>query len=224
MTGEVVYPRWRFERFAVVVATAIFVAVAAARAEELAAAEASSNASASQAGSGEAHATSEEQAAREAALSQMLSGATLEGSFTDTAQAKNGTKLDREKYTLGEVKKVAGEVWQFPARIQYGGKDVTLPIMLPVKWAGDTPVVVVDTVDLPGFGAVSARVMFFEGHYAGFWKHGEHSGNLFGLIHSAKTASDDAAKDSPEQNGKNAPRHAKPSSGNKPPAIQQPQQ
>lgn len=130
--------------------------------------------------------SADRQAVLEAALSKMLSGATLEGSFTTSGPGTDPSKLGREKYTLGEVKKVAGDVWQFPARIQYGGKDVTLPILLPVRWAGDTPVVVVDTVDLPGFGSVSARVLFFDGQYAGYWKHGEHSGNLFGEIHSAK--------------------------------------
>jgi hypothetical protein len=131
-----------------------------------------------------------QQAEREAALSKMLSGATLEGSFTISGPGSDAAKLSREKYTLGDVKKVSGDIWQFPARIEYGGKDITLPIPLPVRWAGDTPVVVVDEVDLPGFGSVSARVMFFEGHYAGFWKHGDHSGNLFGVIHSGKEKAD----------------------------------
>ena len=122
----------------------------------------------------------ERQAKLEAALAKMLSGATLEGSFTRAGADADATKLAREKYTLGEVKKVAGDMWQFPARIQYGDKDVTLPILLPIRWAGDTPLVVVDQLALPGFGTVSARVMFFEGHYAGYWKHGEHGGHLFG--------------------------------------------
>jgi hypothetical protein len=129
--------------------------------------------------------STEHQAALEAGLSKMLSGATLEGSFTSSGPGSDPAKISREKYTLGDVKKIAGDVWQFPARIEYGGKDITLPIPLPIRWAGDTPVVVVDQVDLPGFGSVSARVMFFDGHYAGYWKHGEHSGNLFGEIHSA---------------------------------------
>ncbi len=128
------------------------------------------------------------QAALEAALAKMLSGATLEGSFTRTGGGADPTKLSREKYTLGEVKKVRGEVWQIPARIQYGERDITLPIMLPIRWAGDTPVVTVDELALPGFGAVSARVMFFDGHYAGYWKHGDQGGNLFGEIHSAESS------------------------------------
>jgi hypothetical protein len=134
----------------------------------------------------------------------MLSGATLEGSFTSTGAGGDPTKLSRDKYTLGQVRKVSGDVWQIPARIQYGEKDITLPILLPIRWAGDTPVVTVDDLPMPGFGTVSARVMFFEGHYAGYWKHGDHGGNMFGLIHpaekeqpKAKASSSGSGSDSP---------------------------
>jgi hypothetical protein len=126
---------------------------------------------------------------REASLAKMLSGATLEGSFTVTTPGRDPTKLSREKYTLGEVKKLDGDLWLIPARIEYGDKDLQLPITLPIEWAGDTPVVVVDNVGLPGFGTVSARVMFFADHYAGYWQHGEAGGHLFGVIHrSAESA------------------------------------
>ena len=40
----------------------------------------------------------------ESALSKMLSGATLEGSFTSTGAGSDPSKLSREKYTLGEVR------------------------------------------------------------------------------------------------------------------------
>jgi hypothetical protein len=118
----------------------------------------------------------------EAKFVEMLSGATLEGTYTSTAPGSDPTKLSRERYTIGEVKKIAGNIWLIPARIEYGDHDVTLPITVPVKWAGDTPVIVVDNVGLPGFGTVSARVMFFADHYAGYWRHGEHGGHLFGTI------------------------------------------
>ncbi len=130
--------------------------------------------------------STDRQAKLEAALAKMLSGATLEGSFTSTGAGGDPTKLSRDKYTLGKVTKVSGDVWQIPARIQYGDKDITLPIVLPIRWAGDTPVVTVDDLPMPGFGTVSARVMFFEGHYAGYWKHGDHGGNMFGVIHPAE--------------------------------------
>ena len=130
-------------------------------------------------------------AEREAALARMLSGATLEGSFTVSRPDAAGpdqdtTKLSPEKYSLGEVKKLDGNLWLIPTRIQYGDKDLQIPITLPIEWAGDTPVVVVDNLGLPGLGTVSARVMFFADHYAGYWQHGTVSGNLFGEIHRAK--------------------------------------
>jgi hypothetical protein len=126
--------------------------------------------------------TSTDQAALEKSFVEMLSGATLEGSFTSTGAGRDPTKLSREKYTITDVRKLHGNLWSILARIQYGQHDVTLPILVPIKWAGDTPVIVVDNVPLPGFGAVSARVMFFADHYAGYWKHGDHGGHLFGLI------------------------------------------
>lgn len=172
--------RWKYYFFAAIIGALLTVfaaSVGIARAD-------------ADAPSSSAKSSDEHQAKLEAALSKMLSGATLEGSFTMSGAGSDPTKLSREKYTLGEVKKIGDDTWLFPTRIEYGGKDITLPIPLPIRWAGDTPVVVVDQVDLPGLGTMSARVMFFEGHYAGFWKHGEHSGNLFGEIHSVKEKAD----------------------------------
>jgi hypothetical protein len=149
--------------------------------------------------------SAERQAKLETALAKTLSGATLEGSFTSTGAGSDPAKLSRDKYTLGQVRKVSGDVWQFPARIQYGDKDITLPIELPIRWAGDTPVVTVDELPMPGFGTVSARVMFFEGHYAGYWKHGDHGGNMFGVIHPAEK---EQAKSKPapaSRSGSNSP-------------------
>jgi hypothetical protein len=134
-----------------------------------------------------------QQAELEAAFAKMLSGATLEGNFTNTSGRRDPTKLSSEKYTLGEVKKLGGNVWLIPARIQYGEHDVTLPIALPIQWAGDTPVIVVDNLGLPGFGTVSARVMFFADHYAGYWKHGRSGGHLFGVIRRKDQADERAA-------------------------------
>jgi hypothetical protein len=133
------------------------------------------------------------QAEREAALAKMLSGATLEGSFTASGrEGDDANKLTSDKYTLGEVKNVGGNNWVFPTRIQYSDKDFTLPLTLPIEWAGDTPVVVVDNVGLPGLGTFSARVLFFNDHYAGYWQHGEVGGNLFGRIHRAEKPAGDA--------------------------------
>lgn len=145
------------------------------------------------------------QAELEAVLVEMLSGATLEGSFTSTGPGRDLSQLHGEKYTLGDVKKLGGNLWLIPARIQYGEHDVTLPIPVPIHWAKDTPVVVIDDLGLPGFGTVSARVMFFADHYAGYWKHGDRGGHLFGIIRRAekKPTSSSSRRNPPAAEQKN---------------------
>ena len=87
-----------------------------------------------------------------------------------------------EKYSISGATKTGGDVWLIYARIQYGGKDVTVPVPVQVKWAGDTPVITLDNVTLPGLGTYSARVLVFKDTYAGTWSAGDHGGMLHGVI------------------------------------------
>jgi hypothetical protein len=87
-----------------------------------------------------------------------------------------------DRYTILGVSKLGGELWLIRARIRYGQKDITAPIPVKVRWAGDTPVIMVDNVPVPGSGTYSARVMVYEGTYAGTWTGGDHGGLLSGVI------------------------------------------
>ena len=109
-----------------------------------------------------------------------LTQATLVGNFTETGKGQEA--LREERYEIESVEHVEGEMWLFKARITYGEKDVTLPLTLPVRWAGDTPVICVDNMGFPGLGTYTARVMIYSDHYAGFWNGENHGGHLFGLI------------------------------------------
>jgi hypothetical protein len=51
-----------------------------------------------------------------------------------------------------------------------------------VKWARDTPVIVLEKVSIPGLRTFSARVLLDEGRYAGTWTHDKKGGHLFGTI------------------------------------------
>lgn len=120
-----------------------------------------------------------------AELEQSLSGAALVGQFTVTGVETKNPKPER--YELTGVKHIGDGNWMFVARIKYGEHDVTLPITLPIKWAGDTPVITVDKMSFPGLGTYTARVMIYDDHYAGFWtsagdKNQKHGGNLFGVV------------------------------------------
>lgn len=123
---------------------------------------------------------------REQAFAAAISGAALEGHFTVSGQNEGDLpKLSAENYSLGEVRKVAEGRWLLPARINYGDKDVTLPLTLPVEWAGDTAVIIVDKVGFPGLGTYSARVLIHDGRYAGYWAGADHGGHLFGVVKKA---------------------------------------
>ncbi len=112
---------------------------------------------------------------------QALSGATLSGHFTSGNDEK-GSQPKEDKYTIESVSKISGDVWLFKARIQYGEHDLTLPLPLRVVWAGDTPVITLDKMPVPGLGTFSARVMMYDGKYAGMWDGGSHGGLLYGKI------------------------------------------
>ena len=127
----------------------------------------------------------EVQAARIAALEKQLAGATLAGHFTVTG-AKDFEPAT-ERYQLGKVKHLEGESWLIESRITYGEHDVTLPLTLPIRWAGDTPMICVDGIGFPGLGTYTARVFFFKDHYAGTWTGADHGGHLFGVIEPGKT-------------------------------------
>lgn len=124
-----------------------------------------------------------DQAALEKKFEETLTNAALVGSFT--VKGKNDGKLHEERYVISSVKKVEDDSWLFMARIQYNGKDATLPLILRVKWAGDTPVITLDNFNVPGFGKFTARVVIFDNQYAGMWSGGEHGGQMFGRIERA---------------------------------------
>ena len=78
--------------------------------------------------------------------------------------------------------KLRGSLWRFESRIRYGDNDVTVPIVLAVAWAGNTPVIGVTDLNVPGLGTYTARVLFFRDKYAGTWSGKNYGGHLFGRI------------------------------------------
>ncbi len=123
-------------------------------------------------------ATEAEREAREEAFRQSMSGVVLEGFFT----VGEGSELRKERYEVAKVSKLGGDIWVFQARIQYGSRDVTVPVPVRMEWAGDTPVLSLTEVAIPGLGTFTARVLFYDEQYVGVWRHGEGGGLHFGKI------------------------------------------
>jgi hypothetical protein len=128
--------------------------------------------------------------ARDERLAKYLSGTRWTGRFTFAGQEEKPPA--EEKYEIIEASKAdTGDGWNLVARIQYDGKDVTLPLpTLQIKWAGETPVITVDKMVIPGMGTFDARVLIRKGQYAGTWAHGEVGGHLFGRIEKLEDRKD----------------------------------
>ena len=122
----------------------------------------------------------------EAKFKATLTKATMSGRWCGIKDGKL-TPEKEDKYTIVSVNKLGGEAWIIHSRIQYGNKDFVAPIPVFVKWAGDTPVITLDGVAMPGGGnAYSARVIIYDKTYAGTWSGGDHKGLLNGVITNEK--------------------------------------
>jgi len=111
----------------------------------------------------------------------MMKGVRLVGSFTRDDD-ESATPRQEEYEIAGATKIGAGDGWLVMARIRYGSVDVTVPVPVEVKWAGETPVITLDDVTIPGLGTFSARVVLDRGRYAGTWTHDKVGGHMFGRI------------------------------------------
>ena len=67
-------------------------------------------------------------------------------------------------------------------RIQYGSHDISVPLPVTIKWAGDTPVITITDMTIPGLGTYTARVLLYQDQYAGTWSSKDHGGQVFGRI------------------------------------------
>jgi hypothetical protein len=118
-------------------------------------------------------------------LEDTLTGAKLTGSFT--VQGREDRAPKPEEYTIVSATKVPeGDVWLIKARIKYGEHDTTIPMPLEIKWAGDTPIITLTNLTIPGLGTFTSRVLIYDNRYAGTWQHGKAGGNLFGKIEKVK--------------------------------------
>ncbi len=138
-------------------------------------------------------------------FSELLSGARLVGSFTDDANPD--APPQRDSYTIASAEKIAGDRWQFQAKIEYGQTSLVVPLALDVKWAGSTPVITLDEMAIPGLGTFTARVLFHGRSYAGIWQGPGHGGQMFGRVlredegEGTEEEQDEPKKDEQEEQG-----------------------
>jgi hypothetical protein len=118
------------------------------------------------------------QEAREEAFAKLLTGARLTGWFTDTT--KPDAPPAKDSYVISRAEKADGDLWLIESLI--GETGLKVPLYVPVKWAGNTPVMTLDAFPVPQMGKFDARVLFHGASYAGVWSGEGHGGEMAGRI------------------------------------------
>lgn len=121
---------------------------------------------------------------REKQFAASMTNVVLVGQFSIDGKEKGSPTPER--YEVTSATKLEGDRWEIAARIKYGKHDVTVPVQLKVLWAGDTPVMTMDDLTIPGMGSFTARVMVHGSRYCGSWQHDAVGGLMWGRIESAK--------------------------------------
>lgn len=119
------------------------------------------------------------EAERNRNFSESMSGVTLVG--YSTSVNREGLSKE-ERYSIEKVTHVTGDTWLFRTRLKYNENEIPVPIPLTVKWAGDTPVISLTDLFIPGVGTYTARVILYREQYAGTWSGKNVGGQLFGKI------------------------------------------
>ena len=110
-----------------------------------------------------------------------LFGAKMTGKFTIDGK---DTPPKEESYVIKKVTWLdIDDLWRFDVHMKYGDVDKDFALAVPVKWAGDTPIISLTKTTIPGMGSFSARVVIDGNRYAGTWDHhGAGGGHMFGRI------------------------------------------
>jgi hypothetical protein len=114
-------------------------------------------------------------------FAERMRDVTMVGSFTVAGREDRAPRPDR--YDIFSVEKVGDGQWRFNARMDCCGVNgATLPIVVPMRWYGDTPMIMMTDTSVPGLGTFSVRVFFYGDRYAGTWQHGAVGGHMSGRI------------------------------------------
>ena len=116
----------------------------------------------------------------ERAFTEQMQNVVLVGHFTIEGRDTGGGSPER--YEIARVVKVGDDRWRFDVHMEYGSVDATLPVVVPIVWAGDTPMVSITDFTIPTLGTFTARVFFYDDRYGGSWQHGQFGGLMYGEI------------------------------------------
>ena len=115
-------------------------------------------------------------------FSDAMRNVTMVGTFTVAGREDRTPRSDR--YDIASVEKVGDDLWRFNAKMDCCGlgRSGAVPIVVPMRFVGDTPVIMMTDTSLPGIGTFTVRVFFYGDRYAGTWQHDKVGGHMSGRI------------------------------------------
>ena len=131
---------------------------------------------------------------REQKFKKLMTGAKLTGLFTIEGKPMKDQVEDTYEIRKVEKAKAEGDTWVITSRVKYGKNDYEMPFPIDVKWAGDTPVLTLEKLAVPGLGVFSCRVVLHGTKYAGTWQHDNVGGHMFGNIKLDEAATEKPAE------------------------------
>jgi len=115
----------------------------------------------------------------ERAFAERMHDVTLTGSFTVAGRDRPARP---DSYEIASVEKVGEDLWRFNASMQCCGINGHVPIVVPMRFVGDTPMIMMTDTSLPGIGTFTVRLFFYGDRYSGTWQHGKVEGQMSGRI------------------------------------------
>jgi hypothetical protein len=113
-------------------------------------------------------------------FTERMRDVSLIGSFTVNGREDRTPRSDR--YDISSVEKVGDNLWRFNASMHCCGVNGVIPVAVPMRWNGDTPMIMMTDTSLPGLGTFTVRLFFYGDRYAGTWQHGAVGGQMSGRI------------------------------------------
>ena len=117
-------------------------------------------------------------------FTERMRDVTMVGTFTVAGRERRDRAPDR--YDIAERR----EGGRQPVALQRQDRRAlrsSAPIVVPMQFNGDTPVIMMTDTSLPGVGAFTVRVLFYGDRYAGTWQHGAVGGHMSGIIEKSST-------------------------------------
>src|SRR5262249_49054530 len=136
----------------------------------------------------------------EARFKALLTKAYLSGRWSPIENGKLGPEKQEDKYEIVSAGKVKDDQWVISAKMRYGKNEMTIPVPVQVKWSGETPMIVVNNLNMGPNRNYSARVLFFDGTYSGSWNSSSgYGGVLYGTVDHGDASPKAETPKKPEQ-------------------------